>query len=349
MVIITTKMPVFNKIAGLRMLVGAVMVAAILGGALSSCRKAPQWRLKEGAVWNTTYRITYCAPADLGDSIQGVFRQVENSLSPFAGGSLISQINRGATDSVDSLITRVFDISVRVNGLSQGRFDPTVSPVVNLWKFGYTGKVDADSLFEPSQAQIDSALQLVGIADCSIRGGRLVKKAAGTTFNFSAVTKGYACDLILEMLRRNGATDAMVEIGGEVAVAGQSPRGDSWRLQVDAPEFSEDSVIHKPLEIIEVADCGVATSGNYRNFHHDASGRRVGHTIDPRSGRPATSEFLSVTVVAPTCAEADAYATALMATPGRVQADEMLKAVPELKVLLVTEDTILKHNWFGAR
>lgn len=328
-----------------RGIAGAILAALLLCGAFSSCRKAPQWRLCEGAVWNTTYRITYCAPEDLNDSILAVSRQVENSLSPFAEGSLISRINRSETDSADLLISRVFEISRNVNKLSGGLFDPTVSPVVNLWKFGYTGKVDADSVYEPSAAQLDSALRLVGIAECSVIDGRLVKKASGTTFNFSAVTKGYACDLILEMLERNGADNAMVEIGGEVAVAGISPRGDTWRLQIDAPVFSEDSVIHKPLEIIEVKDCGIATSGNYRNFHRDAAGRRVGHTIDPRTGRPATSEFLSVTVVAPTCAEADAYATALMATPDRATADSILGGTRDLRVLLITQDTILKRNW----
>ena len=170
------------------------------------------------------------------------------------------------------------------------------------------------------------------------------KKSSGTTFNFSAVTKGYACDLMLDMLRRNGAQDAMVEIGGEVAVGGKSPRGDSWRLQIDTPVFSADSIVHQALEIIEVADCGVATSGNYRNYHQ-SSGGRVGHTIDPRSGRPVKSPFLSVTVIASGCGEADAYATALRAAPPRAAAEDIISRGDGLRVMLVEADTVLRYNW----
>lgn len=312
---------------------------------MTGCSGRADWRLAEGAVWNTTYRITYRADRDMTDSIMSVFRQVENSLSPFNEKSLISRINRNETDSTDMLLRRVFAISADVCRESGGRFDPTVSPLVNLWKFGYTGKVDPDSVWEPAQARIDSALQYVGLPDCSITPeGRIRKKSSGTTFNFSAVTKGYACDLMLEMLRRNGAQDAMVEIGGEVAVGGKSPRGDRWRLQIDTPVFSADSIVHQALEIIEVADCGVATSGNYRNYHQ-SSGGRVGHTIDPRSGRPVKSPFLSVTVIASGCGEADAYATALMATPSRAIAEDIISRGDGLRVMLVEADTVLRYNW----
>lgn len=331
-----------KNMGGMRSLLAiSVLIISLLTG----CSEGGEWRLAEGGVWNTTYRITYRADRDMTDSIMDVFRRVENSLSPFNDKSLISRINRNETDAVDSLLRRVFYISKYVCMESEGRFDPTVSPLVNLWKFGYTGKVAPDSVWEPTAEQIDSALQYVGLGACFISAdGRLHKKSPGTTFNFSAVTKGYACDLILEMLRRNGAEDAMVEIGGEIATAGRSPRGDKWRLQIDSPMFDADSVVHQALEIIEVENCGVATSGNYRNYHQSSRGR-VGHTIDPVGGRPVESRFLSVTVVAPTCAYADAYATALMATPSREQADSLIKHAPRLKVLLVEPDTVLRYNW----
>lgn len=330
----------------------ALMFLLVLAGTavLGGCRRASEWRLAEGAVWNTTYRITYRADRDLSDSILTIFRMVENSLSPFSKGSLISRINRSETDSTDGLIARVFDVSMKVNRESDGRFDPTVSPVVNLWKFGYTGKVGSEQVWEPAPGQIDSALSYVGLPDCSITSaGRIIKKSPGTTFNFSAVTKGYACDLILEMLRRNGSADAMVEIGGEVAAGGKSPRGDRWRLQVDAPVFNADSVVHKPLEIIEVEDCGVATSGNYRNYHRSASGARVGHTIDPVSGRPVSSQFLSVTVIAPTCAEADAYATALMASPSAAAADSLLRRAGNIRAILADSASVTRYpsDWIN--
>lgn len=303
----------------------------------AGCSRPSQWRQSSGAVWNTVYNITYRADRDLSDSIQVVFRQVELSLSPFNPGSLVSRINRGDDTVVaDTLMRRVFALSSEVCGRSGGKFDPTISPVVNLWKFGYTGKVAADEWWEPSALRIDSAMAYVGILDCRVApDGTISKKHPLTSFNFSAVTKGYACDLVAAMLLRNGADGGMVEIGGEVAVFGDSPRGGTWRLQVDAPvEEGDGAPAHQRLEVIEVSDCGVATSGNYRNYHQSSHGR-VGHTIDPRTGFPVVSQILSVTVIAPTCAEADAWATAAMASPTASFADSILSGAG-LRAIIVT-------------
>lgn len=304
-----------RKISCLSILPGALLLLPIL---LPGCRRAAQWQQREGAVWNTVYHITYRAPLPLDDSIEACFRMVDASLSPFNPSSLISRINRNESARADSLIAKMLRMSQDVCRSSSGRFDPTVSPLINLWRFGYTGKSTDAENWEPTQQQIDSALQYVGILDCNITSdGTLTKKAPETTFNFSAITKGYACDLIAEMMMRNGVEDAMVEIGGEVRVIGHNPSGTPWRLQVDfpTPQAEGEAPQHRRLDVIEVTDCGVATSGNYRNFHESKSLGDIGHTIDPRTGYPARSELLSATVIAPTCAEADAYATAAMACP----------------------------------
>lgn len=307
------------------------VAAALLAG----CSGQKEWRSMSGAVWNTVYTITYQSDRDMADSVQTIFREVELSLSPFNGNSLVSKVNRDETSGADSLLRRVFDVSVDVCRRSGGKFDPTVSPVINLWKFGYTGKVDPDSVWEPSQEQIDSAMAFVGILDCRIdSSGEIHKKHPSTSFNFSAVTKGYACDLVAGMLRRNGVENMMVEIGGEVVVAGESPRGGKWRLQVDAPVWEDGVPDHQRLEILEVTGCGVATSGNYRNHHQSLHGK-VGHTIDPLTGRPCAGPVLSATVIAPTCAEADAWATAAMASPTLAYSDSILSSA-NLRAILVT-------------
>lgn len=322
----------------------AFAVAAL---GLSGCGRPREWRQQRGAVWNTVYTITYEADHDCGDSIQAVFRQVEASLSPFAGQSLVSRVNRNEDVAADSLLRRVFEVSVEVCRNSGGRFDPTVSPVVNLWKFGYTGKVDPAESWEPSAAQIDSAMRYVGMLDCSLSvSGRIVKKDTGTTFNFSALTKGYACDLVADMLSRNGARNAMVEIGGDVAVRGVNPRGGKWRLQIDAPVEDADAPVHEQLEVIDVSECGVATSGNYRNYHQSSRGK-VGHTIDPATGYPQVSDLLSVTVVAPSCIIADAYATAAMASPSAAVADSVLSRAG-LDAIIVYKDSLAERG-FGVR
>lgn len=305
---------------------------------LTSCSGRKEWRQSSGVVWNTVYNITYEADRDMSDSIQSIYRLVENSLSPFNETSLISRINRNETDSTDYLLRHVFSVSNDVCLRSGGKFDPTVSPAVNLWKFGYTGKVSSDQMWEPTRNQIDSVLAYVGIVDCQIDSlGQIHKKSLQTTFNFSAVTKGYACDLVADMLQRNGVDNMMVEIGGEVVVRGHNPRNTLWRLQIDAPIEQPETPTHQRLQTIDVTDCGVATSGNYRNYHQSSRGK-VGHTIDPQTGEPCRNDILSVTVIAPTCGEADAYATAAMASPTSNYADSMLVSAG-LKGLIVTAPT----------
>lgn len=273
---------------------------------LPGCNRCSDYITEHGAVWNTTYTIKYKNSLSLADSIQYILREVETSLSPFNPSSKISAINNGSSNQVDSLIEDVFNISLQVNAASGGAFDPTLSPLINLWGFGYTGK----DCIEPSDSAIAEALKLTGLQECGIRDGVMYKKAPETTFNFSAVTKGYGCDLIAGMMRRNGVTDYMIEIGGELSLSGVNPHGEKWRVMIDAPVDTVAS--HTRLVTIDVTDCAIATSGNYRNFH-DISNGRVGHTISALTGRPVVTSTLSATVIAPTCAMADALATACMA------------------------------------
>ncbi len=305
------------------------VIAAIL--MLScSCGRGRVWE-QSGMVWNTTYHITWTSANDCSDSILPVMKQVEMSLSPFNAGSDISAINRSESMTVDRHIIKVFEKSQEINRASGGMFDPTVAPLVNLWGFGYGDKEPA----VPTDLSIDSALRLVGISQCQIAGGVMEKKSPGTQFNFSAITKGLGCDEVAAMLRRNGATDYMVEIGGELALGGLNRRGEPWRIQIDAPVNNDSSVTHRRLMVISVTDCGVATSGNYRNFRRDSEGRRFGHTISPVTGRSVETSTLSATVIAPTCMEADALATACMAMPA-TDALAMIERFEGAECLLVT-------------
>lgn len=310
-----------------------IILSIILLYLVSTSCSDSSYRKCEGAIWATTYHITYKSNRVLDDSILSVLQRVEMSLSPFADNSLVTRINNNATDETDSLFRRIFSASQQISAQSRGAFDPTVAPLVNLWGFGYrnTGT-------EPDEASIDSALALVGILECHIDdSGCLHKRASHTEFNFSAITKGYACDLVGEMLKRNGCNDYMVEIGGEVAISGVNPRGDKWRIMIDAPIESDTAVVHKRMAVIEISDCGVATSGNYRNFRTSAKGKSW-HTISPSTGRPAETATLSVTIIAPNTMLADAYATACMAMPTD-SATKFISAIPDVEALLVTTDS----------
>ena len=296
---------------------------------LFSCDTAPAYVSLDGAVWNTTYSIKYSGDASLADSVQAVMRQVEMSLSPFNSGSVISAINANRSMDVDSNIVNVFYISPYVNQLSNGAFDPTLSPLIDLWGFGTVGS----DVSAPCQELIDSVMTTVGLADCHISDGMMVKKHPGTTFNFSAVTKGYGCDMIAAMFKRNVVDNYLIEIGGEIALDGINPRGKPWRVMIDAPV---DTVAgHRGLMSIEPGSGGVATSGNYRNYRDMPGGGRVGHTISAVTGRPVVTGTLSATVIAPDCATADALATACMAMHPD-SALTMIRSLSATDVIIVT-------------
>lgn len=318
-----------RNISGLRLLPWCI--AAIIS--ISSCAHVAEYRQCDGAVWGTTFHIVYRGDRALDDSIHSVMREVELSLSPFCDSSIVSRVNRNESVVLDSMFVSVFEMSRQVNRLSEGAFDPTVAPIVNLWGFGYKNGIG-----EPSKEQIDSALMLVGMHDSRIVDGKVEKRHPSTEFNFSAIAKGYGSDAVAGMLRRNGCHDYMVEIGGEIVVSGHSPRGGSWNVAIDAPIESGDSIVHDRMVVIPVDDCAVATSGNYRNYRETSRGR-VGHTINPLTGYPVATSTLSVTVVAPTCALADALATACMAMPFD-RANRMIESLPSAAALFVLSDSI---------
>lgn len=307
-----------------------VFVLMLLGAVLCGCDRAPAWQYASGTTWGTVYHIKYRAAADLSDSIIAVMRAVDMSLSPFEKASVVSAVNAGQDVPADRMLLEVLDMSQRVCSVSGGAFDPTVAPLVNLWGFGYReGAVDI-----PDSARIDSALRSVGVRECRILPDmRVRKKSAATEFNFSAIAKGYGVDMIAEMLRRNGCTDYMVEVGGEIALAGDGPSGDKWNIQVDAPVADSSLPGQNRLTTINLTDRCIATSGNYRN-HRSTSEGEVGHTISPVTGRPVATSTLSATVLAPTTALADAYATAIMAMP-LDSAMAMLRALPDVDALIV--------------
>jgi len=285
---------------------------------------------KSGIVWNTEYNITYSADRLLDDSIAAVFRKVELSVSPFNKASLVTAVNENRSDSTDSYLAQLYNASRQIAEESGGAFDPTVSPLINAWGFGYRH----DQL--PDSAAVDSLRQIVGIGKTALKGGRLTKSDPHITFNFSAIAKGFGCDEVARMLERNGAENFMVEIGGEITVKGRNPQGKKWQISIDKPLASPDrTVVHESAEIIALTDCGVATSGNYRNFKTDSAGNRYTHIIDPTTGYPAKSDILSATVVAPDCMTADAYATAFMVL-GTEKTKKLLEKHPELSVMLVT-------------
>lgn len=309
------------------------LAALVLAGWLALGRKqAPEFRQMSGAAWGTTYHITYSATDDLSDRVLEQIQQIDSELSPFNPSSTLSKINNGEDVAASEMLRQVFALSQCVCSISGGAFDPTLAPLINLWGFGYKhGGPDA-----PTQADIDSAMQSVGIMQCGISpSGRIAKKSPQTEFNFSAVAKGYGVDRIAQALRQAGCTDYMVEVGGEIALSGHNPHGENWKIQIDAPVFAgPDNAAHEPLGAIRLTYCALATSGNYRNYRSTSEGLAA-HTISAATGRTALTNTLSATIIAPTCALADALATASMAMPAD-SALAMIERQQHIDALIIT-------------
>ncbi len=305
----------------------------VLTIAFSACNSGKPYQRYEGLCWGTTFHMTYESNVKLDDSIQKVLTEVDMSLSPFNSNSVISKINAGTSDSTDLMFRTVFAESVHLNKISNGAFDPTIAPIIDLWGFGPKGSIDT----APTREQIDSAMKSVGISECFINSqNRITKKSPETQFNFSAIAKGFGCDMLAEMLERNGVTNFIIEIGGEIVVRGHSPRHTQWRVMIDAPVPGNDTVIHDGMAVIDVDSCAIATSGNYRNYNCVDSINVVGHTMNPQTGEPAQSSMLSATIIAPTCMLADALATACMILP-LDSAVEMINTIPDVDALFVTQ------------
>lgn len=273
----------------------------------------------QGATMGTTYSVKIVpgpqSPYVGDDGPERVLERIERRLervnalmSTYRPDSEISRFNAapaGRDFSVSTETLRVMLLARDISRMSDGAFDVTVGPLVNAYGFG-AGSHGR----EPPDAQaIDRARDKVGWRLVEIDPARrtLRKRRDGVYCDLAAIAKGYGVDRIAELLEAMGFRDYMVEIGGEVRARGRNARGVAWRIGIERPS-DRDRALQR---VIHLTDVGVATSGDYRNFYM-ADGRRISHTIDPRTGRPIGHHLASVTVVDPSCARADALATALM-------------------------------------
>lgn len=289
----------------------------------------------EGMVFGTVYHIKYQSPVDLHNEITATLKQVDNSLSMFNPQSCISQINNGTTNKPDSLFIEVFNLSRSVSQLTDGCFDPTVAPLVNAWGFGKDKDATADS------ATIDSIMEFVGWKKIEFADGIIVKKDERITLDFSAIAKGYGADLVARMFETKGLKNYMIEIGGEIVCKGINPKGSAWKIGINKP--IEDSIQTQAIQsILSLNDCAMATSGNYRNFYVK-DGKKIAHTINPKNGHPIQRSIVSSTILAPTCAMADAIATAVMVM-GLEKAKEILINTPDIEAYLIYVDEDGSHK-----
>lgn len=309
------------------------VVSLIIFSSCSNVQK--KWYERwSGEVFGTFYNIDFDASEAKGvtqEGLDSVFARVNHSLSMFEPSSLISRVNQNDSMVVlDSLFLVVFEAGKRVFEETDGAFDMTVAPLVNCWGFGFK---KSDSV---TKEQVDSLMQFVGSDKVNIVGGRVEKKNPSTMLDASAIAKGFSCDCVANYLASKGCANFMVEIGGEIVCKGLNKKGREWIIGITKP--TEDNAIDRPdlQEVIKMTDCGMATSGNYRQFYYK-DGKRFSHTVNPKTGYPVEHNLLSATVIMPDCMMADAFATSFMVL-GLDRSFEIASSHPEMAAYFIYED-----------
>ena len=289
------------------------------------------YHTNKGYVFGTYYAIQYENSYDLHDSIKAAFAAFDASMSMFNPQSTISKINAGADSLVDDYFVQMYQTALDVNRLSNGAFDITVAPLVNLWGFGLKNRAHV------SPEQVDSLMPHVSMTKISLQGMYLHMFDSCVQIDAGAIAKGQSCDIIAALFRRNGCTNYLVDIGGEVVSKGQNAHAQPWRIGITRPVDDASGEVNEVQTVLKVNDIALATSGNYRNFYYDGEQKRS-HTIDPRTGYPVQHSLLSATVRSNSCMRADALATACMVL-GETDALRMIESDTVSACYLIVADS----------
>jgi FAD:protein FMN transferase len=286
----------------------SILFLVLINQLFTSCTSENTVPVKfTGETQGTYYAITYFDndARNFQSQVDSILKVIDQSVSLWAPGSIISRINRGEENVVpDEIFMDLFKMSEEVHTLSGGAFDPTVGPLVNAWGFGFTDRLKVD------QPTIDSLLPLVGFDKVKLENNKIIKSDPRIQFDFNAIAQGYAVDLIGRFLQVKGISSFLIDIGGEVLGKGNKPEGEKWKVGIEKPK--DNAAYGEGLQaIVNLENKALSTSGNYRKFYEE-NGIRYSHTIDPKTGYPVQHSLLSVSVLANDCATADAYATVFM-------------------------------------
>lgn len=273
-----------------------------------------------GQTMGTYYRVSFYGlrPIPIHDEIEKIFEQVNQDMSTYRQSSLISQFNQLETTGwfpVSDDFIRVAQYARKAYDHTDGAFDPTVGRIVKMWGFGPEYRADQ----MPPEEAIQSELAHVGYHQIEIRAEpSAIRKSNPLVYlDFSGVAKGYAVDLVAEYLESIGISSYLVEIGGDLRTGMVKPDGKPWLVAIEHPDTAAEGY----LRVVNPKGHGVVSSGDYRNYF-ELDSRRYSHIISPVTGYPVEQDLVSVTVVAPTAAEADGYSTGLLAL-GKKRAMEL--------------------------
>ncbi len=293
-----------------------------------------------GSTQGTTFAIICNDSITISmDEVNQILSNFDDALSSYIPNSILTKLNESGAGTfvyqdAHNYFNRCYKMALSVHELTSGAFDPTVYPLVDGWGF----MKDLDVV--PDSITVDSLRALLGfqngyhfnfsgeVSQDSLKTSKIIKNTPGAKLDFNAIAQGLAVDVLAEELEKRGAKNYFVEIGGEIKVKGYNADGVSWRIGIDKPVENSDENTRELQEIVSVENKSIATSGSYRKFY-EKNGIKYSHTLNPLTGYPVTHSLLSATVVAESCAMADAMATAFMVMG------------PEKSIAFIEENTVL--------
>lgn len=297
-----------------------------------SCQPKLKKYVISGEAQGTFYHITWFAEDSVisQKQIDSLLHKFDLVASLYVDSSELSKINKRLIDTLSNMMNELLQKSFRYAQLSDGYFDPTVAPVVKTWGFYKKNDILPDSI------AIKKLLKCVGFKNVNIKDNRITFSDTCIKLDLNAIAQGYSVDLLAQFLESKGIRNYLVEVGGEVRTAGSKPNGKSWIVGIEKPTKE----VYDPQEVyrkVKLTDKSLATSGTTRKFYVK-DGVKYSHAIDPYTGYPVNHSLLMVTVIAPTCTEADALATAFLVM-GRDKAKEMIKQkFPHIEAFFIYSD-----------
>ena len=295
--------------------------------------------LIQGGTMGTTYHITvvtgyFQSVSGLKEKIEKRLIEINASMSTYQKDSEISRFNEfnqtGRKFKVSEDFYRVMKAAQTIYRLSDGAWDGTVNPLVDLWGFGSGGPKNKI----PPETEISARLSAIGFDNIEVLESRfLLKKRAAVTLDLSSIAKGYGVDQVADAIRKEGFQNYLVEIGGEVYASGYRKDGKLWRIGINRPQT--DAGFDEVYKVVNLHNRAFATSGDYRNYFV-VDGIRYAHIIDPRTGYPISNGVVSVTIIADTCTFADGLATAIMVM-GPEKGLDLINRLDAVEGLIIVE------------
>jgi thiamine biosynthesis lipoprotein len=318
------------------------------------CKSKDQTISIAGNTMGTTYSIKIIekSPQDINvnsvkTKIDSVLQVVNQQMSTYITDSEISRFNRLSSKEWFTISTDFYDVIVmaqEISHLTEGAFDITVGPIIDLW--GFSTDLYQNNWQPPSDQKIEEVIKAIGFNNIVVGKNTIKKVNPDTKIDLNAIAKGYGVDVVFELLKGLGFSNILVEIGGEVRCSGYNNEGEYWKIGIDKPIL--DIMPGEELQsVISLDNKALATSGNYRNYF-EYDGELFSHIINPVTGYPAQNRVASASVTASTCMTADALATALMVMgEDGIELINSLKEVEAMIVIRTGENKFKSLESFG--